>query len=130
MTMPTTGAYGVRRRTASPSMQGDRHRLDRQQWGDVGLDRLTAGEHGFDPAQRRLRARARRDALQLSLQVAVEYIDRRAELEHEHVAVERSKVEQRPVERVALGPRRARLLPALEIGDRRSSTARSGATTT
>src|SRR4051794_11540795 len=107
MTMLTTGAYGVQGRTASPSMQGNRHRLDGEQRRDVRVHCLPACEHGFDPAQRRLRCRARRDAIELSLQVAVEYIDRRAELEHEHVAVERREVEQRAVERIALGPRRA-----------------------
>ena len=61
-------------------------------------------------------------------EIGVDQIDLGTELQDQHVAVERREVDQRPVERVALGPGGPGALALLQVGDRTGRRPRGLAT--
>ena len=84
--------------------KGKRQFLDCQQRRDAGRQPLPASHDGLDPAYRRGRVRRLGQAAQVGLARGIGQLHRRAELDSQHVPVERGQIQQRQVERVPLDP--------------------------
>ena len=100
--------------SASARPQRHGHRLDRQQRRDIAVERVAAGEHRLDPAQRLLGPRSRtRSARRRPAPRSLASATGEPNCTGQHVPVEAREVGQRQVEGVALGAGRAALLPVL-----------------